>query len=160
MSDIMITENGDGGDLVIRDPLRADGLDFVTDNADFYEDLGIGTAIYVSLFDAPTWNESLKTANERVPSIGQLEIAFNDPITVGSIAKLQRIAASQLSWLPSTGVCQSIEVEVRNPEVATIEIDITATEPNDTQNSYKVLWDKQEQKLTSFVRTSDRRSNI
>ena len=131
-----------------------------TSNADFYEDLGIGTAVYTSLFDAPTWNEGLKTASERVPSIGELEEAFNDPITAGSIAKLQRIAETQLSWLPSTGVCQGITVGVRNPEVGKIEIDITATEPNDTQNSYKVLWDQQEQKLTGFVRNSDRHSTI
>jgi len=133
---------------------------FTTDNADFYEDNGIGTSVYISLFDQPGWMESLKRTKERIPSAGQLNRLLDRPITGGTVAKIQRVAASQLSWLKAEGVCSEIRIEVRNPSVGLIEIDITATEPNDTVNRYKAMWNQQEQKLVSFVRNSDRNSAI
>ena len=132
----------------------------VTTNADLYPDTGIGTAVYMSLFDDPGWMEGFKPADERVASSGQLEQAFNDPITAGSIAKIQRIATSQLQWLLDDGVCSALTVSVRNPELGYIEIDIRTTEPNNAQNRYKLLWNKEEQKLASYLRTPERSSVI
>lgn len=132
----------------------------LTTNADLFPDLGIGTAVYMSLFDAPAWNESFKLLNERIDSIGLLEKAFNEPIIAGTMSKIQRIASSQLKWLLDDGVCSQLMVAVRNPELGLIEIDITATEPNDVQNRYKVMWNREEQKLMSFVRTPTRSSVV
>jgi phage gp46-like protein len=140
--------------------LEYDDFHYETTNADLYQDLGIGTAVYMSLFDAPAWNESFKLLDERIDSIGLLEKAFNEPIIAGTMSKIQRIASSQLKWLLDDGVCSRLLVAVRNPELGLIEIDITATEPNDVQNRYKVMWNREEQKLMSFVRTPTRNSVV
>lgn len=124
-----------------------------TDNADIYKDDGIGTAVYISLFDEVSWYEGLKASSERVDGAGGLMELINQPITVGSVARMKQQATRQLSWLKSEGFVSEIEVAVSNPAVGKVEIEITAYEPSNTTNTYKYMWDQHEQTITG-----DRRS--
>ena len=126
-----------------------------TDNADIYPDTGISTAIYTSLFTGLAWYDVLKPADERIPGAGEVERLLDEPITLGSISRIQRAAAIQLSWLKTRGVVSSLSVSVSNPAPRRIEIDITAVRPNDSESRYKYLWDQREQAFIGDLRNSN-----
>lgn len=152
MADILISDNGDGGDIVLREPIRFDGLTPETENADFYADTGIGTAVYVSLFDGDSWFEGLKTNSEKIPGLGGLQAELDKPITIGTLSAIELRANTQLSWMVADSVASSVTVDARNPAIGQVELDITIIEPDGTKNRYKALWDQQEQKLLGGFR--------
>jgi phage gp46-like protein len=153
MADALIIDNGDGGELALYDPLVVDSLGGVsTDNGDIVPDNGIGTAVYFSLFEGSAWYNQLQADNERIDQPDRMAELITEPITLGYLAELEQASYSLLTWMIDQKVAQDIVTEASNPSVGVVELDITVTEPNSTENRFKLLWDQKEQERVQFYR--------
>ena len=139
-----------GGFIVLSDPPPP----YETGNADIHTDSGVGTAIYLSLFTGTAWNDVLLPNRDAASKFGEVERLLNEPISVGSMSRIQQAAAAQLTWLKDEGLAESITVAVRNPLVGRIELDITATQPNSPNVRYRYLWDQREQQIVMEARNN------
>lgn len=124
--DILLTDNGDGGEFVLS------GGDIESDSTFF-------TAVYISLFGG----DCFYNVFENYKSDGEFEESLNQPITAANLKNVQAAAHRALKWMEEEGLVNSIEIYAYGDSSEKINVDITMSEPLGTDYLYSVIWDNE-----------------
>lgn len=137
------------------DPELYEGGDFVIEDEDLALDGGLQTAVIISLLtDARAavydelpgksinrrgwWGDSL-SADEPIGS--KLWLCMREKQTQASMVKIKGYAERALRWMVEDGVCSSVSVAVRNPDLYRCLLDIELVEPDKkTKHKYSLNW--------------------
>lgn len=136
MSDILMVENGDGGDIEFS------GGDIVSDDTFF-------TAVYLSLFTG----EAFYNVFSDYPTTKDFENALNSVVTDDDLKNLETLANEALAWFVSEGIAKSVSTSVttttNDNKAKEICISITITQPDGDTTTYSFVWDSTSKKLLS-----------
>lgn len=123
MSDLYTTDLGSGPEITVNTagtPVLTGGLD---------------TAVYLSVFIPPFWNNRIVPAEQKYTS--SISQAMQDTLTLKTARNVEESVRASLSWLLADGVATSVEID---SEIATRErlnIRIIITEPNRKRTTYR-----------------------
>ena len=136
MSDLYLQPTQDGGELIIENgkPQMTSGLE---------------NAVYLSLFTAPWWGDSVSEQSEKYSS------TISEVMNSGALAlqtKLDVIEAAKnaLVWMTDDGIADRIEVRAEIPQAGTLYLAITIYEPESADGvdyKYALNWEAQEVSL-------------
>lgn len=135
MSDFLIIENGDGGEIDIS----ASG-DIVLDGT-FY------SAIYLTLFGGKSFYSQFDVETSDNESI---EIELNKPSNVDNLKNLANIINFKLNWLIDFGLAENIDTDVIADGDVLLKINITIKQPDGNLEKYGIIWDKEKSELKHF----------
>lgn len=123
MSDIFLTDKGDGGSFEIESgDLKADDTFF--------------TAIYLSLFQGKSFSNIFTEYETNT----KFEDALNLPVTVTNINKVNTIGEKALNWLVNEGIAEKINFSAHGDKNSKLSADITVTEPQGEFLKYSIIW--------------------
>lgn len=137
MSDLLMIERGDGGELVLS------AEDLMLDETLF-------NPVYLSLFEGENYYSNLDTDTREHGSYTDYEKALNSTTSRVSMNQLESLTNEKLNWLVTKGIAETIETTVFCIEDALLDIDITITQPGGESEKYSILWDKQMEMLKKF----------
>lgn len=137
MSDLLMLEYGDGGELALQNN------DLVLDNT-FY------TAVYLSLFEGKNYYNVLKNNDDVNLNDEDFETALNCVINRKNLGHIESLANSLLNWMISEGLAQSIETQATGVDDGVTKVNITITEPDGNVGTYSILWDREKMLLKKF----------
>lgn len=123
MSDIFLTDKGDGGTFELN------GGDLKSDDTYF-------TAIYLSLFQG----QSFANIFSEYETDRKFEEALNLPVTVTNINKINALGEKALNWLVNEGIAEKIKFSAYGDKNSKISADITITEPSEEVRKYSIIW--------------------
>ena len=130
MSDLLMLEHGDGGELALQNN------DLVLDNT-FY------TAVYF-------YYNILKNDDDVNLNDEDFETALNCVINRKNLGHIESLANSLLNWMISEGLAQSIETQATGVDDGVTKVNITITEPDGNVGTYSILWDREKMLLKKF----------
>lgn len=137
MSDLLMLEHGDGGELALQNN------DLVLDNT-FY------TAVYLALFEGKNYYNILKNDDDVNLNDEDFETALNCVINRKNLGHIESLANSLLNWMISEGLAQSIETQATGVDDGVTKVNITITEPDGNVGTYSILWDREKMLLKKF----------
>jgi len=133
--DILLVDIGDGGDTRFN-------------NGDLATDGGFSTAIYVSLFSGNSPSEIFLEEPDRTTE--EVQEALDLPITLDNLRLIESKVNKSLQWFVDDGVAATVETVASNPEVNTIKIEITLTQP-EGENKYTIFWDREKAGVARLI---------
>lgn len=86
--------------------------------------------LYLKEFDKPLFNSKFE------------QFLKKNPLSSGNLITLNQHALSDLQWIVNTKAVKSFSVSFEIVAANKLIVDITATEPDNTENRYRYLWSK------------------
>ena len=137
MSDFLMIENGDGGELDIN----SDG-DLVLNNT-------LYNAVYLSIFGGKAFYDEFDI-DQAENNDDDIEAELSKPSTPDNLKNIASLAASKLGWLSNAGIIKNVDAEASVKTDKVTEIIITITRPDDVTEKYSLIWDKEQSELKRF----------
>lgn len=132
MSDLLIYECGDGGELGV-----ANG-DLLLENT-FY------SAIYLSLFEGKNFYNQLEDGFDDSDNF-DFEILLNSVSTEKDLRQIESVSNLKLSWMIRDEIVSNVETKAYFSVTGVVNIDILTKQPSGDTEKYSLIWD-QEKKL-------------
>lgn len=124
--DLMLIDNGDGGELVLEGgDVKGDGT--------------LLTAIYISLFGGDNFSNVFETYEQD----GEFEESLNQPITAKNLKNVENKAKKSLDWLIQEGIADNIEVSAFGDIKEKINVDIAIQEPSGEVYPFSIIWENE-----------------
>lgn len=138
----MTTRDTQNGDLRIYP--TGDGGRFIFKAGQPEMDGTLENAIYVSLFTADNWLNSISTRFEQTRST-VIQVMNRNKLTNQGRLNLIASARSALSWLTESGIASTIEVGANIVGVGKMELIITVEQPQAPRQilRYQLNWEQQ-----------------
>jgi phage gp46-like protein len=133
MADILLTDSGDGGDLVFN-------------NGDIATDSTYGTAIYISFFGGNMPSDIFDSANKNTREVIE---ALTLPVTPQNLLTMESACNTVLQWMISDGLVDDAKTEITAEEINEFKIDTILTEGK-TQTRYTIYWDRITQNVIKY----------
>ena len=121
MSDILMVENGDGGDFLFL-------------NGDIENDDTFYTAVYLSLFNG----DAFYNIFAKYPRNNDFEESLNCIITPDNLKNIETNANAALDWMITENIAESIDTSSSSSSDKQTDVSIAITR---TERSYKNFWD-------------------
>ncbi|PWL79707.1 hypothetical protein DBY21_02890 [Candidatus Gastranaerophilales bacterium] len=137
MSDFLMIENGDGGELDIS----ADG-DIILNNT-------LYNAVYLSIFGGKAFYDVFDAEDTETDN-DDIEAELKRPVTVPNLNNLASLAVSKLNWMINTGIVKNVDASANARIDKITEIIITITRPDDVTEKYGIIWDREQSELKRF----------
>lgn len=137
MSDFLMIENGDGGELDIS----ADG-DIILNNT-------LYNAVYLSIFGGKAFYDVFDAEDTETDN-DDIEAELKRPVTVPNLNNLASLAVSKLNWMINTGIVKNVDASANARIDKITEIIITITRPDDVTEKYCIIWDREQSELKRF----------
>lgn len=135
--DILMIENGDGGELDIS----SDG--------DLILNCTLYNAVYLSLFGGKVFYDVLDNDTFDIEN-DDVEAEFNKPATPDNLKNLGAIIASKLDWMVNSGLISSVDASAVSGGNKTTEVVLTITQPDGSVERYALVWDSEKSELKRF----------
>ncbi len=137
MSDFLMIENGDGGELDIS----ADG-DIILNNT-------LYNAVYLSIFGGKAFYDVFDTEDTETDN-DDIEAELKRPVTVPNLNNLASLAVSKLNWMINAGIVKNVDASANARIDKITELIITITRPDDVTEKYGINWDREQSELKRF----------
>lgn len=137
MSDFLMIENGDGGELDIS----ADG-DIILNNT-------LYNAVYLSIFGGKAFYDVFDAEDTETDS-DDIEAELKRPVTVPNLNNLASLAVSKLNWMINAGIVKNVDASANARIDKITELIITITRPDDVTEKYGIIWDREQAELKRF----------
>lgn len=137
MSDFLMIDNGDGGELDIS----IDG-DIILNNT-------LYNAAYLSLFGGKSFYDGFDIENAESES-EDIEEELKKPVNIINLNNLASLAVSKLNWMINAGLVKSIDADANAKVDKITELIITITRPDDITEKYSFIWDREQAELKRF----------
>lgn len=124
--DLMLIDNGDGGELVLEGgDVKGDGT--------------LLTAVYISLFGGDNFSNVFETYEQN----GEFEESLNQPITAKNLKNVENKAKKSLDWLIQEGIADSVEVSAFGDIKEKINVNIAIKEPSGEIYPFSIVWENE-----------------
>ncbi len=136
MSDLLMYECGDGGELGIS------GGDLQLDNT-FY------SAMYLSLFEGRNFYNQLEDGFDESDTY-DFETLLNSVSTEKDLKQIESVANLKLGWLIRDGLVAGVDTKAVFTANQIVSIDITTSQPDGSSEKYSLIWDQEKKLLSRF----------
>lgn len=136
MSDLLMYECGDGGELGIS------GGDLQLDNT-FY------SAMYLSLFEGQNFYNQLEGGFDESDTY-DFETLLNSVSTEKDLKQIESVANLKLGWMIRDGLVAGVDTKAVFTANQIVSIDITTSQPDGSSEKYSLIWDQEKKLLSRF----------
>ena len=136
MSDLLMYECGDGGELGIS------GGDLQLDNT-FY------SAMYLSLFEGRNFYNQLEDGFDESDTY-DFETLLNSVSTEKDLKQIESVANLKLGWMIRDGLVADVDTKAVFTANQIVSIDITTRQPDGSSKKYSLIWDQEKKLLSRF----------
>lgn len=136
MSDLLMYECGDGGELGIS------GGDLQLDNT-FY------SAMYLSLFEGRNFYNQLEDGFDESDTY-DFETLLNSVSTEKDLKQIESVANLKLGWMIRDGLVADVDTKAVFTANQIVSIDITTSQPDGSSKKYSLIWDQEKKLLSRF----------
>lgn len=136
MSDLLMYECGDGGELGIS------GGDLQLDNT-FY------SAMYLSLFEGRNFYNQLEDGFDESDTY-DFETLLNSVSTEKDLKQIESVANLKLGWMIRDGLVAGVDTKAVFTANQIVSIDITTSQPDGSSEKYSLIWDQEKKLLSRF----------